>query len=460
MIWEIDDETRAIEGVDERGRPDPAYAAALGLVRAPYGRRALAAVIDAVVWVVLQPPFLLGALPLLWKLATGSISLYGLVNHPQFVLAVVMTGVTVLLSLVVTVVQLALHGRKGLTIGKAVAGIRSVNVLTLERPGFGRVLLRDIVLAAVAVLPLGLPLFLISPLLDPDGRGRSWHDKAGRLWLVDVRRGLHPYDEKRMRVARKMVRAEPIAERAPLPSLATPQDPVAEPAYRPGGRLSAGVIGAAKPYDDGARPVVGLAETRLAPAPEVVAEEGKPVLGGYRTREEPDAAQPEAPAPEAAAASAPPAPPAPPAPAPTPAPAPGPDRRVRAPQPPAEVLVGAAAPAPAPVPPPARFLLRLDDGQRLLLSQAIVLGRKPDPAGIADGAQAVAIADDTRSLSKTHALIRPIEGGLEITDCRSTNGTAVVRDGVEHPLAPGASATAGVGDVIRIGDRTAAVERV
>ncbi|MCD1267985.1 FHA domain-containing protein [Microbacterium sp. MEC084] len=460
MIWEIDDETRPIEGVDAQGRPDPAYAAALGLVRAPYGRRALAALVDAVIWLVLQLPFLLGALPLLLKLTSGSISLYGFVNHPQFVLAVIMAGVSVLLSLILLVVQLVLHGRRGLTIGKAVAGIRSVNVLTLERPGVGRVLLRDLVLSAVAILPLGLPLFLILPVLDPDRRGRAWHDKAGRLWLVDVRKGLNPYDEKRMRVARKMVRAEPIAERAPLPSLATSADPVAQAGYRPGGRLSAGVIGAAKPYDGGVRPQVGLTDLPAAPVAPVVGEEGKPVLGGYRLRDAAEPAPPPAPADiPAAVPAAPAAPtaaqPAPPPPAPPAAPA------RPAPELPVEVLIGAAAVTPAaPARQPARFLLRFDDGQHVLVSQAIVLGRRPEPSGIAAGAQAVAIADETRSLSKTHAVVRPVDGGLEIVDCHSTNGTAVLRGGVEHPLAPGGSATAAAGDVVRIGDRTAAVERV
>ncbi|GAB3278038.1 FHA domain-containing protein [Microbacterium lacusdiani] len=124
------------------------------------------------------------------------------------------------------------------------------------------------------------------------------------------------------------------------------------------------------------------------------------------------------------------------------------------------MLIGAAVAPAAPVRQPARFLLRFDDGQHVLVSQAIVLGRRPEASGVAAGAQAVAIADETRSLSKTHALVRPVDGGLEIVDCHSTNGTAVSRGGVEHPLAPGGSAIAAAGDVVRIGDRTAAVERV
>ncbi|WP_203136966.1 RDD family protein [Microbacterium sp. JZ31] len=463
VIWEIDEEKRTIEGVDASGRPDPAYAAALGLVRAPFGRRALAAVCDLASWLVLQLPLLLGAVPLLLKLATGSISAYGFLNHPDFVLAVVMASATAALTLALGIVQLVLHGRKGLTIGKAVAGIRTVNVRTLERPGAGPVLLRFLILVGAAILPLGLAIFFLSPVLDPDGRGRGWHDKATRVWLVDVRKGLNPYDEKRMRVARKVVKAEPAPERAPLPSLATPVDPSAQPAYRPGGRVSAGVIGVARPHDPRERPVVGLAE--IAPAPVVVAgESGRPVLGGYRLRGDTDPT-PDAPSAEAERgqsaprpAAAPPTTPfaaesvaAPPA-AVTPPAAPA--------VPPQVVLTGSDARAAEPIPPAARFMLRLDTGEDLLVSAPVVLGRRPDASEIPGGAHPVALEDDSRSLSKTHLLVRPAEGGLEVVDLGSTNGSALIRGGVEHPMTAGVPLTAADSDTIRFGDRTAVVTRL
>ena len=46
MIWEIDESRKVVEGLDDDGRPDPAYAAALGLRPAPLGRRALASIIE------------------------------------------------------------------------------------------------------------------------------------------------------------------------------------------------------------------------------------------------------------------------------------------------------------------------------------------------------------------------------------------------------------------------------
>ncbi|HLS63516.1 MAG TPA: RDD family protein, partial [Ruania sp.] len=300
-IWEVGDDEKVIEGLDELGKPDPAYAAALGLVHAPMLRRALAATIDLVVYLVLQVPYWVFALPLLLKLYFGRISLYGLVHHPGFILAIVMASISFVLSLAFCIVQLVLHGRKGVTIGKGIMGIRSVNVKTLERPGFWRIVLRALVLIGSSVLVVGPILFCLSPLFDREKRGRGWHDLVGQNWYVDVRKGLHPYDEKRMRIARKMVTAEPVAGHKPMPSLATPTVQGGDGGYRPGGRVSAGVLGVARPHGAGPRPEVGLSgaeEPTEAPLP-AEPTPGRPVFGGYRPATRGDAASAEDPRPGA-----------------------------------------------------------------------------------------------------------------------------------------------------------------
>jgi len=435
-IWEVEDEKETIEGLDENGRPDPAYAEALGLLPAPFGRRALAVLCDVAIWVAVQLPLWLGAVPLLLKLATGSISAYGLVNHPSFVLAVVMASVTFLLNLVLCIVQLVMHGRSGLTIGKGVTGIRSVNIRTLGRPRVGPVLLRYLLVGASGIVPLIGPVALLaSPTFDPERRGRGLHDKATGVWLVDIRRGLDPYDEKRMRVARKLVVAEPAPERSELPSLATPQDPAIAPQYRPGSRVSAGVLGLARPHTPDARPEIGVSRT-AAPAQPVLGEAGKPVLGGYR--------------PAAGAASAPQGS-APEAPLPVAEPV-----RPAEPVPPAEPILPAEPPRPAPTSP---LGLRLDTGASITVSAPVLLGRNPDAAGH-PGAHPVALADESKSLSKTHLLVRPVEGGLEITDCGSTNGSGLIRGGTEYEVVAGAPVIVIEGDTVRLGDRLAAVLRV
>lgn len=429
MIWEIDEQKPTIEGVDAQGRADPAYAAALGLLRAPFGRRALAATIDPAIWLLLMLPLILGATPLLVRLLTGAISPYGFVNHPDFVLAVVLASVSTLLGLVLVVVQLILHGVKGRTIGKAIAGIRTVDVRTLGRPRVGRVLLRFVIVVASGIVPLfGPALILLSPTFDPDRRGRGLHDKAAGVWLVDVRRGLDPYDEKRMRVARKVVKAEPRVGRSALPSLATPTDPGAQPEYRPGSRVSAGVLGVARPHEARERPAIGI--PAVAPTPAGPVEAGKPVLGGYRNPDE------QAPAAEAAPV----APVSEPSPPPASSPEPEPD------------------PSPEPEP-AARFGLRFDSGESILVVQPVLLGRNP-VASEHPGATAIALADDSRSLSKTHMLVRPVDGGLEILDWRSTNGSGLIRGGTEYGVTAGTPVLTTDGDMIRLGDRVATVVRL
>ncbi|WP_194421435.1 RDD family protein [Microbacterium abyssi] len=417
MIWEIEDKKDEIEGLDADGRPDPAYAAALGLLPAPFGRRALALVCDVIAWMLVQLPLWIGAVPLLLKLADGSISAYGFVNHPGFVLAVVMAAVTTFLTLVLSVLQLVMHGRSGRTIGKGITGIRTVDVRTLERPGVGRVLLRYLMFCASGILPLiGPVLLLVSPTFDPERRGRGLHDTATRVWLVDVRQGLNPYDDKRLRVARKLVKAEPTRGRTTLPSLATPTDPAQQPAYRPGTRVSAGVIGIARPHAPEDRPEIGLAQA-VPPTLPAAAELGKPVFGGYR---------------------------------------PAGER-------PADPVPGAGAPEPQPAQPqpaqPQHLALHLDTGESIPVTVPLLFGRNPDPAGYPT-ARPVPLEDESKSLSKTHLLVSPADGGLEITDCGSTNGSGLARAGMEYVIEAGVPVMTVEGDTIRFGDRSAVVVRV
>ncbi|WP_404311985.1 RDD family protein [Agrococcus terreus] len=548
MIWEIEDGRKVVEGLDETGRPDPEYAAALGLRPAPAGRRALASLIEFAVWALLQLPYWLVALPTLVKVATGALQPWGLASHPNLVWMIVATAISSVLTLAFVIVQLVLHGRRGVTLGKAFVGIRSVDVKTLERPGIGRSVLRGLVLWASFLLPvIGPALFLASPLLDGEKRGRGWLDKAAGTWFVDVREGLDPYHEKKMRIARKTVAAEPEAERSQLPSLATPADS-AGLAYRPGARTSSGVVGAARPQAPGEQRPIGLATQQPAePAPAHTVPgmpSGGARLGGYRPGElsgvpragRPDAQAPSAPAPglpggivdsvpgrdrSASAPAAAPAPgwqqpaapqaPAQPAAWQAPAPAaqqasPIADETVievehEAPQPshpaaaapqtaPQAAPDAPSAPA-APLPPApsaadeiddrtvrrievveddddleatrartaaraAAATLAFDSGERFAITGAALIGRNPSPSPGEVVDHLLPIADDTRSVSKTHLLIavRP----LAAVDRASTNGSSVVRSGAEHPLEPGRPFPLAAGDVVRFGDRSVVIE--
>lgn len=463
-IWELPDRERPVEGLDSLGLPDPEYAAALGLVSAPLGRRALAAAIDVAVYSLLQLPAVLFSVPLFVRLLSGRISWYGFVNHPDYLVALIVAGVTLLLTLLFLVAQLFMQGRWGFTLGKLATGLRTVNVSTLAKPGFWPTTAR----AALAWLPIvtvvGTPVVLASPLWSRDDRERGWHDRAGRAWVIDVRHGLDPYDAKRMRIARKTITSAPAPRPKSLPSLATSPDDRSS-TYRPGTRTSAGVLGVARPHSGDGREVVGLAGLEPGESQPRAAEPGGiPRLGAYV---EPRVFAPEAPPAvpwkdEAAAQS-------------TPAPGPTSDSQPRrtppAATPSAQVASAPAASARAASAPVASVpaspadpgapshrssptTLLLDNGERLRITGPVVVGRAPVGVG---GALPLAITDPDSSISKSHLVLRPVATGLEVVDQGSTNGTVLVHDGREKLLAAGAAVVAVPGDTIRFGDRTARV---
>ena len=122
---------------------------------------------------------------------------------------------------------------------------------------------------------------------------------------------------------------------------------------------------------------------------------------------------------------------------------------------------GTASPSVAAEPAPAHrahaaptALLVLDTGEQVRVDGPVVLGRSPVPVG---GAVPLAISDPDFSISKSHVVLRPTATGFEVIDQGSTNGTALVHDGQEIPLAAGEVGLAIFGDTIRIGDRTARV---
>ncbi|MFD4421795.1 RDD family protein [Agromyces sp. NPDC058484] len=264
VTLDVDDEP--IPGIDADGRPDPAYAARLGLIPAPGGRRAAAFTLDAAAWALLAVPGIIGVAMLTSALAASSFSpsvlLAGSSTLP-FVLVIVSQAFITALGLT----QLILHGRRGVTLGKAAFGIRSVNVATFRRPGFWRVTLRALVLwSSQAVLPLvGPAVMFTSSSWDPASRGRSWLDRIGGCYAVDARRGLDPLDAKALRHARRALDAPPVAPPPPLPSLASDRVP-AEELFIPSARSSSGVVSAAP---DGAGPWVppALVPATAEPAP-------------------------------------------------------------------------------------------------------------------------------------------------------------------------------------------------
>lgn len=462
MIWEIDDGAPEIEGLDAQGRPDPAYAAALGLRPAGRGARVLAALLEWTVAVVIALPAIIALTPVVGQVASGRFDPAEFFARGDLVWIIVAVAASQGLMIAYVVVQLVLHGRKGVTLGKAVCGIRSVNVRTLERPGFWRgAVVRYLVAYASLIVPVIGPVLVImlSPLFDIERRGRGWLDLAAATWFVDVRGGLNPYDSKRMRIARKRVKTPEHEEKAPLPSLATPVHRDAPAEYIPSARFSGGVIGAhrATSGPTSEQPKAAASGSMVSSAPPSLAT-GAPAPASFAP---PAAAAPSpAPAPTPAPAQA------PAAPAPVQAPAPTPAPPAPAPAAPAPAAPAPAAPAdpqsdtPLPAPAGVRAILVLDTGERIEVRGTTLLGRSPSAAAGEGVAHLVPVVDDTRSVSKTHIAVMPTRRGVLVVDRASTNGSAIVRGGSETALPAGHPAQLQIGDTVRFGDRSLQVEWV
>ncbi|WKK70868.1 FHA domain-containing protein [Rathayibacter oskolensis] len=102
--------------------------------------------------------------------------------------------------------------------------------------------------------------------------------------------------------------------------------------------------------------------------------------------------------------------------------------------------------------------LRFDDGTVVVVSDTALVGRNPAPRTGEAAGELVALADTTRSISKTHARLEFTGDELSVIDRHSTNGTAVVVDGTATPVPPGGRAPVPVGATLTFGDRTATVE--
>ncbi|KRF33108.1 RDD family protein [Yonghaparkia sp. Soil809] len=249
-------------------------AESLGLRTAPVGRRVGASAIDGAVMLLAVSPA--GA-------AVVGIALRAVDSGPVALLDLSSTEVILLfvgsaLAGALALGQVIAHGLRGRTAGRWMTGIRAVAIDGWRAPGFGRALLRAVVLGAAAtLLPIiGPAVLLASPLWDGERRGRGLLDRVAREWAIDSRRGLDPLDKEAMRIARRAIREAPrrrVGDARPLhsgdarASLQVPTD-----------RSSAGVVSAGA-GTEWAPPAI-IAPSPAHPAPASVAAP----LGGIRLR--------------------------------------------------------------------------------------------------------------------------------------------------------------------------------
>lgn len=127
-----------------------------------------------------------------------------------------------------------------------------------------------------------------------------------------------------------------------------------------------------------------------------------------------------------------------------------------APQPAPATSAPASVPAFAQAAP---LAIIVDDGQRIEVNAPIVLGRAPEQTP--SDARAVAIADSTRSLSRTHLRVAPADGdAMWVEDTFSANGTRLqAPDGTTQPLPRGERVKVSLGTVLLLGERKLSVSR-
>ena len=95
----------------------------------------------------------------------------------------------------------------------------------------------------------------------------------------------------------------------------------------------------------------------------------------------------------------------------------------------------------------------LDDGRAIEVDGLVLLGRNPQPQPGEEDAQLIKIADETRTVSKSHLAIGVDAAGIYVVDRGSTNGSTVTDPGgssnrcrVSEPVYVGADTIVSIGD--------------
>lgn len=108
-----------------------------------------------------------------------------------------------------------------------------------------------------------------------------------------------------------------------------------------------------------------------------------------------------------------------------------------------------------------------DTGRRHVIRSSLLIGRSPESNRAAEQRSAtpatgempvLALADLSRTLTKTHALLEWSGSVLWVTDLHSANGSVLVSpDGERRPLVPGIRGPAAVGWTVECGNRSFSV---
>ncbi|HET9779939.1 MAG TPA: RDD family protein [Propionibacteriaceae bacterium] len=102
----------------------------------------------------------------------------------------------------------------------------------------------------------------------------------------------------------------------------------------------------------------------------------------------------------------------------------------------------------------------LDDGRRIAVEGLVLLGRNPQPKAGEEDAQLIKIADETRTVSKSHLAVGVDAGGVYVVDRGSTNGSTVsTTNGMSSRCRAGEMVRVGDGAIVSIGDHWIEITR-
>ena len=101
----------------------------------------------------------------------------------------------------------------------------------------------------------------------------------------------------------------------------------------------------------------------------------------------------------------------------------------------------------------------LDDGRDVEVTGLVLLGRNPQARPGEDDAELVKVADETRTVSKTHLALSVDASGLYVVDRGSTNGTILTRGrGDSSTCQAGEVLPAADGSIVSFGDHWLRIE--
>src|SRR4029450_5755185 len=104
--------------------------------------------------------------------------------------------------------------------------------------------------------------------------------------------------------------------------------------------------------------------------------------------------------------------------------------------------------------------LLLDDGRRIAVQGLVLLGPNPQPKVGEEDAQLIKIADETRTVSKSHLAVGVDGDGVYVVDRGSTNGSTVsTTNGMSTRCKAGELVRVGEGAIVSIGDHWIEITR-